>query len=409
MRKILSTAALLMVFLFSSIQLALSSDLNEIKISASLNPELEYLSTLASSDNHEPVNLKLIEKVLDFVVSPKSSSSLYYTDKLFSSPSAYYEFDINTDLKHILQYTYNPDIPSFAFMPSSVRLSYWSRVNGKNQDLPELWTHISNSACPIVVKGIQHIEITPDQFTGAYYRYDVNELLILCKFRGKNLLISISRQKDKSDVGRKGLVLGSDDNWDYFYSGEKGLSMPGLGWVNSYMYNSIGISFLYEIDSKKPGVRYGTFKWLRAGWADINVVKNKHIHKGLVRYAKDLKMILENPLLPEASELAKLFSDLGNHSSEDIRRKAENYLSALKDRYNGNKLSSGKNFPENLNISEYLNQMTNKEMHALLVVEYMKSILGKSRYLDNRLLFSKKSLNLGKRQLDQHPTGQPKP
>ncbi len=134
----------------------------------------------------------------------------------------------------------------------------------------------------------------------------------------------------------------------------------------------------------------------------MNVVKNKHIHKGLARYAKGLKMILEHPLLPEASELAKLFSDLENYSTEDMREKVKNYLSALKDRYNGNRLSSGKNFPKNLNISEYLKQMTNKEMYALLVVEYMKSILGKNQYLDNRLLFSK-------RQLDQHPTGQPKP
>jgi len=391
-KKILSAAVLSMVFLFSSIQSTAGSDLKETTIPDSLNPGLEYLSTLASSDNHGPVNLKFIEKVLDFVVSPKSSSSLYYTDKLFSSPSAYYEFDINTDLKHILQYTYNSDIPSFAFMPSSVRLSYWTQVNGQNQDLPKLWTSISNSDCPIVVKGIKHIEITPDQFTGAYYRYDVDKVLILCKFRGKNLLISISKQKNRSDVGRKGLVLGSDDSWDYLYSGEKGLSMPGLGWVSSYMYNSVGISFLYEVDSKKPVVRYGAFKWLKAGWADMNVVKNKHIHKGLVRYAKDLKMILEHPLLPEVSELAKLFSDLENHSSEDIRERVKNYLSALKDRYNGNRLSSGKNFPKNLNISEYLNQMTNKQMHAFLVVEQMKSIIGKNQYLDNKLLFSKRDL-----------------
>ncbi len=250
-KKILSTVVLLTVFLFSSTHLAAGADLKEAKIPASLNPGLEYLSTLASSDNHGPVNLKLIEKVLDFVVSPKSSSSLYYTDKLFSLSSAYYEFDINTDLKHILQYTYNSDIPSFAFMPSSVRLSYWDQVNGQNQDLPKLWTYISNSACPIVVKGIKHIEITPDQFTGAYYRYDVDKVLILCKYHGRNLLISISKQKDRSDVGKKGIVLGSDDNWDYFYSGEKGLSMPGLGWVSSYMYNSIGISFLYEVVTQK--------------------------------------------------------------------------------------------------------------------------------------------------------------
>jgi hypothetical protein len=312
---------------------------------------------------------------------------------LFGSPSAYYEFDINTDLKHILQYKYNSDIPSFAFMPSSVRLSYWAQVNGQNQNLPKLWKYISDSDCPIVVKGIKHIEITPDQFTGAYYKYDVDNVLILCKFRGKNLLISISKQKDRSDVGRKGLVLGSDDNWDYLYSGERGLSMPGLGWVNSYMYDSIGISFLYEVDSKKPVVKYGAFKWLRAGWANINVVKNKHIHKGLLRYAKDLKMILEHPLLPEASELVKLFSDLENHSSEDIRKKVKNYLSALKDRYNGNRLSSGKNFPKNLNINKYLNKMTNKQMYAFLVVEQMKSIIGKNQYLNNKLLFSRRQFD----------------
>ena len=137
------------------------------------------------------------------------------------------------------------------------------------------------------------------------------------------------------------------------------------------------------VDSKKPVVKYAAFKWLKAGWANMNVVKNKHIHKGLIRYAKDLKIILEHPLLPEASELAKLFSDFENYPPEDMRKKVKNHLTALKDRYNGNKLSSGKNFPKNLTISKYLNQMTNKEMYALLVVEYMKSILGKNQYFDN--------------------------
>ncbi|MBW1746107.1 MAG: hypothetical protein JRG74_06795 [Deltaproteobacteria bacterium] len=392
-KKILSAAVLLTVFLFSSTYLAAGSDLKEAKIPDSLHSGLKYLLSLTSKDENGPVDLKLIQKVLDFVVSPKNSSSLYYTDELFGSPSAYYEFDINRDLKHILQYAYNPDIPSFAFMPSSVRLSYWTQVNGQNQDLPKLWTHISNSDCPIVVKGVEHIEITPDQFTGAYYSYDIDKALILCKYLGRNLLITISKQKDKSDVGKKGIVLGSDDNWDYLYSGRKGLSMRGLGWVSSYMYNSIGISFLYEVDSKKPVVKYAAFKWLRAGWADMNVVKNKHIHKGLVRYANDLKIILEHPLLPEASELAKLFSDFENYPPEDIRAKVKSHLTALKDRYNGNKLSSGKNFPKNLNIRKYLDQMTNKEIYALLVVEYMKSILGKNRYLDNKLLFSKRQLD----------------
>ena len=104
-------------------------------------------------------------------------------------------------------------------------------------------------------------------------------------------------------------------------------------------------------------------------------------------------MILEHPLLPEASELAKLFSDFENYPPEDMREKVKSHLTALKDRYNGNKLSSGKNFPKNLNIRKYLNKMTNKEMYALLVVEYMKSILGENQYVDNKLLFSKRQVD----------------
>ena len=44
-----------------------------------------------------------------------------------------------------------------------------------------------------------------------------------------NVIITVSAQTDVSSVGKKGYVLGADEDWDYFYSGKKGLTIPALG------------------------------------------------------------------------------------------------------------------------------------------------------------------------------------
>ncbi len=372
-KKMVFIAAVLSVCLFSPIPAMSAKDLKETKVPDALNLELDHLLTLVSPDSKNTFDIRRIENVLDFVASPKSSSALYYADKKLGANSAYYEFDIQSDLNHILRYAFNPEIPSYAYMPSSVRLSYWSEVNGHKQPLPKLWDSPPNPDSPVIVKGIEHIEITPDLFSGAYYRYDMVKTLILCKYLGRNLLISISKQKNKSDVGRKGLILGKDEDWNYFYSGQKGLTKAGLGWAKSYMYDSFSVSFYYEVNEKSPMVRCGIFKWLRAGWANLNLVKKKHIHKGLERSSKDFKAILENPSLPQASELARVFANYNKLSLEDLRKKVKPHLRVLESLLDNEK-PRFKSFAELLKSGKYLNQMTGQEMQAILVLEYVKSI-----------------------------------
>ena len=111
--------------------------LKATKVPEALNLELGHLLTLATPDSKNTFDLRRIEKVLDFVASSKNSSALYYADKKFGANSSYYEYDIQSDLNHILRYAFNPAIPSFTFMPSSVRLSYWSEVNGHKKTLPD--------------------------------------------------------------------------------------------------------------------------------------------------------------------------------------------------------------------------------------------------------------------------------
>ena len=54
------------------------------------------------------------------------------------SAGAYYDFIIRVGLYRILQYAYNPDIPSWAVMPSAVRLCKWTEVMGDSGALSEL-------------------------------------------------------------------------------------------------------------------------------------------------------------------------------------------------------------------------------------------------------------------------------
>ena len=153
-KKIVFIAAVLSVYLFSQIPAMAAKGLKETKVPDALIPELDHLLTLASPESKNTFDLRRIEKVLDFVASPKSSPSLYYADKKFGANSAYYEFDIRSDLNHILRYAFNPEIPAFAFMPNSVRLSYWSEVYGQKHPLPKLWNFLPNPDSPVIVKGV---------------------------------------------------------------------------------------------------------------------------------------------------------------------------------------------------------------------------------------------------------------
>ena len=109
-----------------------------------------------------------------------------------------------------------------------------------------------------------------------------------------------------------GLVAELGSDWDYYYTGQPGLTLPGLGWVRSYMYDSFGIVIYHEIDRADPAVRCAVIKCVRAGWGKINVVKKIHIYKGLQRFSKSFKEIMESPRLPDEKVLTRVFSEIRN-------------------------------------------------------------------------------------------------
>ena len=365
-----------------------SENISETMIPETLSPGLIHLLELVDPEKQIDFDTKRVAEVMDFIETPKQRHVLYYADGSTGSPSAYYDFDIHRNLADILKYAFNPDIPAIAMTPSSTRRAGWLEAGNQGEKLPRLWQELARLNRPIVIKGSELLENTPDTFSGAYYKYDLYRTLVLFKYRHRNVLISISKQKDVSHVGHKGYVLGADENWDYFYSGKPGLTINGLGWVRSYMYDSYGISIYYEIDAQLPTVRCATFKWVRAGWSRFNVVKRFHIYKGSLRFAAAFKEIMESTHLPDVGALADAFSKMMNLSMEELKDKMKLYVDILKKRYSRAPLRSVKWSPKIFENKLPWLEMSKEEMQSALVVEYMKYVLGKTNIREVGALIS---------------------
>ncbi len=378
-------SVLLMFFLvfFTPVMSMADNDMQKIRIPDSLNEELSQLLKIADPNSPESFYSENTLKILDFIMMPKVESTIYYPDlKQFKASSAYYEFDINTTMDYLLKLAFNPDLPSFIVMPAMIRYSSWIEID----DLKKLSDSLVDLKKPVVVKGIEYVENTPDYFSGAYYDYTLDRTLILFKRKGRNVLITISKQKDVSDVGKQGFKLGTDDDWNFIYSDKVGLTKPGLGWVRSYLYDSYTVSVYYESETHPSSIRCGMFKWLRAGWSRINMVKEKHIYKGLDRYAKTYKQILENTLLPKPEEMAKIFLTIKQLDAKALRLGTKRVLIELHSKYGNDKIISKAALTELSNIDKYLERMKPDEMRSVLMVEYLKYITGKNTLYDKTFL-----------------------
>ncbi len=177
-----------------------------------------------------------VATLADYVLSskPHRESSL---PKSADCTGAYFEFDTKITLARFIDYSYNPLIPPVITRPSSLRYSGWTSPRDGSQKFPNSWEPVPPSGTPLVLHAMQRESDTPDLNTGVYHEYDLKRTFILHNHQGRQVLVSISKQTARSDVGKKGFILGDDTGWNYYYSGEAGYPKTGLGWVKSYIYD----------------------------------------------------------------------------------------------------------------------------------------------------------------------------
>jgi len=343
--------------------------------------ELHYLlSFVGETKKQQPFIPERIKHALDFVVSPAKADIRYHAGRIKGAPSAYYEFDVRRNLTQVLKLAYHPEIPSVITSPATIRFGRWKKINGSNAPLPKLWELLPNLKRPFLLTGVEYLVNSPDTYSGAYYDYDLDRTLILFKHKGRNVFISLSKQKGISGVGKKGLIIGPDDNWDYIYSGRPGVTMPGLGWVRSYMYDSYSIAFYYELDAANPLMRFAVFKWVRAGYKKVNFVRTIKIYNGTIRFSNVFKEVLESPDLPDTADLVNACADIQNLSNEQYREIVADYLKSVEERSLTEGFLSKNQVNEWINGQKYVNSLNREEMQAQVMLVYLKQLLGKNRH-----------------------------
>jgi hypothetical protein len=358
----------------------------------------EHLLSLVGPGNAEKFQPERIAGLMDFITRPNKNGARFSAGNGTGLSSSYSEVDVAVRLTDVLQYSFNSSIPWFATTPASLRTSSWKRTDKPWTGLPRLWELFGSTDVPVVIRGLETVENTPDIFSGAYYRYDLHRTLILFTSGARRSAISISKQADVSDVGRKGYIVGKDEDWTYFYSGEPGLNVTGLGWVKSHMFDSAGISVYTEEVQGPPRVRTANFKWLRGGWSNINVIQNDHIYQGMQRFTRAFKEILESPRLPAVKTLEDACERIGSLTEGALRDKMKAYRRLLAVR--GEKLDGGarRHLPEAFYSDDYWQGLKREEMESVLVLETLKAFLGRSpeaEWRDLVLLSSPQAVHKG--------------
>jgi len=230
-------------------------------------------------------------------------------------------FPVPTSLDRFIQYMYDPDIPVSAVVPGVVRLVRDSVESATGKGA---YAHFRDAGggreTPLVVRSRYVMEITPDGNSGAYYGYDQDELTLLSSRHGRRFLLTASRQTAPSDVGKKGYPVATRDGGTlYCYSGKKGLTKRGLGWVNSYIYTSIAITVYLEDAPGSGSLKAVSCKWLNAGWMGKNMVRSHHIAEGIQRFADHLNRFLTSPNIPEPYELVALVRRMNACGEKGLR------------------------------------------------------------------------------------------
>lgn len=343
------------------------------------NPVYTALDHLLSlSQSKVELDETQLSGLIDFVGTTPAESSIAL-DERDGASGAFHAFAINGSLPKIMEYAYNPGIPSYITMPSSVQDHEWLTPEVVDA-LKKLSDTVESTSNVRLLRGREKEVITPDTNTGGYYLYSQDRIVMVLPGPKGPVLISATSQTDASEVGKKGCVVGEDKDWNYLYSGEKGINKMGLGWVDSYMYYAYSV-IIFVANTETNMVNVGSFKWLNAGWAKINMVKSSHILDGIKRFSSDFKAVLESPGLPETEVLESKYSELQQKSEEKLRQQVFPYLQALNDSDAIKTCPSS--FKSMVTSGEYLQQMSREEMVRVILLEYVKENIGKDALISS--------------------------
>lgn len=339
---------------------------------------------LAMQDPKAPLPSKaLLNTFLEYTTSPVNLTGVGekppFPDKYEKGSGVLWRSRLRgVTLATTLQYLFNPKVPMTVVYPASIRYAAWQPGSGILDLKTPLWDQLGQHATePLVLRGTELEEITPDDNSGSYYKYLLDRVLILTQVEGKNALISISWQRGKSEVGKKAVTLGDYSDWDFVYSGVKGTMASGIGWAETFIYSSASIIVFYEDVPGGTDTGYAMYRWMDAGWSSMNMVKQSHIIAGAERSFAGLKSFMESPKRPTPDAIAAYMDSLNALDLAQLRERFAPYGAKVEElSAKGGPLASD-DFRPVLKDGKYGDSMTREELIAAFAVNYIKECLGK--------------------------------
>jgi len=333
-----------------------------------LDPQLAQVieKLLQLPETQGPVDADLVEPLVHWVRGLKDGEELSLPRRS-DVPGAALVFSVAAPFEVVVPYGYHPDLPSYATMPSSIRFQGWT-----TEAAQEAMRRLVSDLRPGVVRGIEDEVITPNVDTGGYYHYRQKRVVALVGLANGPALVSVACQVEPSSVGKRGVVVGEDQAWNYLFSEKVGLG-GALGWVKSYMYE--GCSVAVFLPDGPRATRVASLKWLRAGWSGINMVRPSHIVEGMQRFARDFRAILESPKLPPLAEALSLVRQVRSLPEDRLRHFAWGVLQAMSAQLRDRDWISA------IQGGEYMDAVERRELERLVFLEMWKCHLGRSSSL----------------------------
>jgi len=363
LKKFLYSAAAAVIIFQTTVQHGFSDE--TLQLPESIYPQLEYMLTMLEPEmQFDPDQITDLVTFVS-VIPGQASATLQERNH---AAGAFFTFTINRSFQDLLGYAYNPDIPNYFTKPSSLQSHQWMTPEIE-EHMRRLTADMDALSEPLVLRGRERETITPDTNTGSYYSYNQNRVVVLMPGPSGPVMISATTQDEQSDVGKRGCIVGDDNQWNYLYSQKTGLNKTGLGWVDAYMYKAYSV-MVYVTDAETKTISAASFKWLNAGWSKLNMVKSYHILAGIERFAADLKSVLESPDLPEIGEVAGKYQELKGKDEQELRQMIVPYLEQISSSEDSGTCPSS--FISSVESGQYLEQMSSQEIIRILMLAYLK-------------------------------------
>lgn len=341
---------------------------------APLEDDLDYI-VASLPGGPGALDVAKLSDLLAFAAQKHQNADKIHPKDRFDGVGTFLQFSVKAPLSRISDYFFNPKIPAEAVIPGSVRRGGWTDPAAAQQGLAGMRKFIKGGQDSFLYRGEEYEESMPDTESGSYYSYTVKRLLAGFIYEGKKTILSVSQLNSPSSVGKKAVMVGSPKDWICFFSGIKGNMLKGVGWADGYLYQSCTLSVFMESSPGKPLTNVKLFKWLRAGWAGMNMVRRKHITAGTKEYIAMFTSVMQSKHLPSVEALVARAAAVNGMSEEQLRQALAPLAEYIKKQKGANKKLGRKEFAELLEGDNYLASLSKKELRSELLKDFVRKAL----------------------------------